>query len=134
MSKLHVCVDWMALPSGSVIVMGSLSILMLIAWAPSTRKWLVAPESLNALLQRVVVCGCCCGASDIVIATVLGSCMACLWAASFVVRSISSSSSDKMSKGLLDWRVNVGVIGVAGKHRLRMFILSSTSNAPPCQA
>ncbi len=38
MSRLHVCVDWIDLPSGSWTVMGSGSRRMLMAWAPSTRK------------------------------------------------------------------------------------------------
>ena len=44
-SKLHVCVDWMILPLGSVIFSGDAVGLLLTTGAPCTRKCPVAPES-----------------------------------------------------------------------------------------
>ena len=49
MSKLQVCVDCNVAPSGSLMVMGLVSIRLLRTGAPSAMKWLVAPESLRAV-------------------------------------------------------------------------------------
>ncbi len=48
MSTLHVCVDFICLPSGSVMVSGCAATCLLMTCAPSAMKWLVAPESLRA--------------------------------------------------------------------------------------
>ena len=47
-SRLHVCVDCRVDPSGSMIVMGEVASFLFRTGAPSTMKWLVAPESLMA--------------------------------------------------------------------------------------
>ena len=45
MSKLHVCVDCIIFPLGSVIFNGNDVNFLLTTVAPCTRKWPVAPES-----------------------------------------------------------------------------------------
>ena len=48
MSRLHVCVDFIVLPFGSVMVIGLVAFCILVAGAPSIRKCAVAPESDRA--------------------------------------------------------------------------------------
>ncbi len=45
MSRLQVCVDWILLPSGRVILMGFLATCLFVTGASSFRKCPVAPES-----------------------------------------------------------------------------------------
>ena len=68
-SRLHVCVDWMLLPLGSVILSGDSVGLLLNTRAPCNRKCPVAPESDMAYCTApctLVGCklgalfGCCC--------------------------------------------------------------------------
>ena len=68
-SRLHVCVDWMPLPLGSVILSGDSVGLLLTTGAPCNRKCHVAPESDMAYCAapcNLVGCklgavfGCCC--------------------------------------------------------------------------
>ena len=54
MSRLHVCVDLMIFPFGSVMAIGLVAGLMFTAGAPAIRKWLVAPESEIAHLTVLV--------------------------------------------------------------------------------
>ena len=48
MPRSHMCVDCRVDPSGSTIVMGEVASFLFRTGAPSTMKWLVAPESLMA--------------------------------------------------------------------------------------
>ena len=48
MSRLHVCVDHRVNPLGSMIVIGEVASCLFQTGAPTTMKWLVAPESLMA--------------------------------------------------------------------------------------
>ena len=66
MLRLHVCVDWMVLPFGRVMVIGFLVGLMFTAGALLIKKWPVAPESDSAhstalfsrpLLNIIFACG-----------------------------------------------------------------------------
>ena len=58
MSRLHVWVDLMVLPLGSVMVIGFVAIALLVTGAFSTRKWPVAPESeMACLTARTRRCG-----------------------------------------------------------------------------
>ena len=45
MSKFHVCVNAMILPFVMVMLIGLSDTCKFVTGAPSTRKWLVAPES-----------------------------------------------------------------------------------------
>lgn len=90
-SKLHVWVDWITLPFGSVIVIGFVAILMLTAGAPFIKKCPVAPESdIACLTQRVIF-----AASKIVVACGswdrLFACIMCCHAFDFVVMSVRCS-------------------------------------------
>ena len=58
MSRLHVWVDLMVLPLGSVMVIGFVAIALLVTGAFSTRKCPVAPESeMACLTDRVTRAG-----------------------------------------------------------------------------
>ena len=54
MSRLHVCVDLMLLPFGSVMVIGLVAGLMFTADEPLIKKWPVAPESDSAHFTALV--------------------------------------------------------------------------------
>ena len=45
MSRLHVCVDWIVLPLGNVMVIGLVAFCLFTTGAHLTRKCPVAPES-----------------------------------------------------------------------------------------
>jgi len=53
MSRLHVCVDVIALPFGNIIFIGCVADRMFTAADPLTRKWPVAPESEMAYFTAV---------------------------------------------------------------------------------
>ena len=57
MSRLHVCVDCMIFPLGSVILIGFVVIFLFTTGAPATRKCPVAPESEMACWTALVVLG-----------------------------------------------------------------------------
>ena len=54
MSRLHVCVDLMLLPFGSVMVIGLVAGLMFTASEPLIKKWPVAPEYDSAHFTALV--------------------------------------------------------------------------------
>ena len=57
-SRLHVCVDWMLLPLGSVIFSGDSVGILLTTGAPCNRKCHVAPESdMSIVLYPVPLLG-----------------------------------------------------------------------------
>lgn len=112
MSTLHVCVDLRVAPSGSVIVIGWRSSCLLMTWAPSIMKWLVAPESLSAVAVVLRFSG---GPS-------VGT-----WC--------SSSSSRESDAKWLMLRVDVAGVVESGKHGKHVCLdLVATFHAPPCQA
>ena len=56
-SRLHVWVERIVVPSGNVMVMGLIAFFLLVTGAFSTRKCPVAPESETACFTaRVVLC------------------------------------------------------------------------------
>ena len=83
MSTLHVCVDCSVLSSGNVMVIGCTAIRLLVTCTPSTRKRLVAPESLRAVALVL-----CCSVS----------CWALWWVCSLAMVLLSSSSSKSGAK------------------------------------
>ena len=54
MSRLHVCVDLMLFPFGSVMVIGLVAGLMFTAGEPLIKKWPIAPESDSAHFTALV--------------------------------------------------------------------------------
>ena len=99
-SRLQVCVDCRVAPSGSVIVIGSVSTMMLITGAPCTMKWLVAPESLMACCSGMLLVG--------VVEALCAQLVVCML---LLLSSLASSSCSVSTANELKVGVGVGITG-----------------------